>query len=629
MDPQNLDALDRAAVNQIPKEVVREERKALERHSRLRLLHWVVVVLSLILTVSVWQYSKRQIALRTEVRFHFAADQVVELIVERLQKYELALWAGVSAIQTHGGEVDHGQWKLFAKNLDIEHRYPGILGIGVIHEVVRPELAGYLARHRQSRPDFAVHPPRDAAIYQPITFIEPEEANSAAVGLDMMHELNRRTALGKAKSSRKTQITGPIILVQDKSKTPGFLFFAPFYHKSDGGSVIGSGGAFSGAVYAPFVVKRLMEGVLDKDRRSTAVRISDGDEVIYDEISSQDIDFDSDALGEKRISLLLYGREWTLDIRTGLGFRSDNHSLQPTSILITGIAIDAALLTLFILLSRANRRGLRFADMATDALEVANRDLDLARQKAEEASNTKSTFLSTMSHEVRTPLTAIGGILELLGRTDLPEKQKTLVETGKKASEKLIKLLTDVLDVARLEANAVELWEREVTVEPLLVEWRHLAEGLINKMQKDVVVHATMDNGTPLSMYVDDVRLAQVINNLLDNACRFIETGEITIRAFQSARSTDVEEMVGFAISDTGAGIAEADVELIFDRFRQVDNSITREKGGAGLGLSICQELVRLMQGDIVVSSSVGVGTTFEIHLPTSGVAAVRPEDVY
>jgi CHASE1-domain containing sensor protein len=114
------------------------------RHSRLRAFHWLAVFMSLVLTFSIWQYSRTQTALRTEARFTNAAEQVAELIQERLQKYELALWGGVAAMRTHDNLIDLHKWQTFAANLEIEHRYPGINGIGVIHQIRKEDLDTYL-----------------------------------------------------------------------------------------------------------------------------------------------------------------------------------------------------------------------------------------------------------------------------------------------------------------------------------------------------------------------------------------------------------------------------------------------------------------------------------------------------
>jgi CHASE1-domain containing sensor protein len=402
----------------IPPEVVERERKALERQSRLRLVHFLAVLLSLILTLSVWQYSRTQIAQRTEARFIVATNQVADLLEERLQKYELALWAGVATLRAEGNDIDVDEWRVFAETLEIEQRYEGINGIGVIQRVESEDLEEYLKTQRALRPDFRIFPDHGGTIYKPITFIEPVDINKEAVGLDMVFEDNRHFSLNKARDTATAQITGPIILVQDKDKTPGFLFFAPYYNSDDHDTLETRRARFAGAVYAPVVVSKLMNGVLDKDRRSTSIRITDEDNVIYNEINGQDIDYDNNSLGIRLFVLPFYGREWTRDIRAGLDFRARNSGFESTLLLIAGILIDLALVALFPLLSRANRRGLNFANLATRTLEAeshalhaTNIKLDEALSLAERANETKSDFLSTISHEVRTPITAISGIL--------------------------------------------------------------------------------------------------------------------------------------------------------------------------------------------------------------------------
>jgi len=226
MDIDATDTLHTENSKRITNELVERERQSLKRHSKMRAAHWFAVILSLVLTLSIWQYARYQIELRTQARFDTAANQVAELIEERLQKYELALWGGVGAMRTHDNNLDYFGWQKFAANLEIEHRYPGINGIGVIHQVSQYELAGYLEEQRLARPGYDIHPAHGGDIYQPISYIEPVEINMEAVGLDMVHEINRHTSLNQARDTDTAQITGPIILVQDKTRQPGFLFYA-------------------------------------------------------------------------------------------------------------------------------------------------------------------------------------------------------------------------------------------------------------------------------------------------------------------------------------------------------------------------------------------------------------------
>lgn len=206
-----------------------EERESIVKLGRLHWLHWTVVGMSLAITVGAWYFVKQQLAEKTRTRFQTAAEQVLELAAERMRKYEDGLWGGVAAIQANGGDIAYEDWRQFARSLHIETKYPGINGIGVIHHIPPDDLDVYLEKQRRSRPDYHLHPEHNESIYLPITYIEPSSENALAVGLDIAHEPNRFSAALKARDTGTAQITGPIVLVQDTTRTPGFLFYAPFY----------------------------------------------------------------------------------------------------------------------------------------------------------------------------------------------------------------------------------------------------------------------------------------------------------------------------------------------------------------------------------------------------------------
>ncbi|MGB1908146.1 MAG: CHASE domain-containing protein, partial [Spongiibacter sp.] len=137
------------------------EEKALERAGRLHWFHWLVLAFSLVLTLSVWQYSSRQLQEKMDNRFTQQGEQIAALVKERLQKYEDALWSGVAAIHSHGGDISFADWQTFAEALHIGEKYPGINGIGVIHQVAPQQRQQYLALQRTERPDFQIHPSHD------------------------------------------------------------------------------------------------------------------------------------------------------------------------------------------------------------------------------------------------------------------------------------------------------------------------------------------------------------------------------------------------------------------------------------------------------------------------------------
>ena len=163
------------------------ERESLASAGRLHWVHWFIVITSALLTIAAWYFSKSQVEENSRTQFEREATQVVELVRERMMRYEDALLSGVAAIEASGGEMTHGEWRTFATSLHIETKYPGINGIGVIMDYSRGELAAHLAEQRQTRPDYRVHPDHGGDHLMPIVYIEPEQPNAKAVGLDVAH----------------------------------------------------------------------------------------------------------------------------------------------------------------------------------------------------------------------------------------------------------------------------------------------------------------------------------------------------------------------------------------------------------------------------------------------------------
>lgn len=318
-------------------------------------IHWCVILASLVMTLSAWRISKNAMEDKITNAFDRESQQIIELITERMQKYEDALWAGVAMIHSHNQEIDHESWLRFTQTLEIESKYPGVNGIGVIHYVPSEYLQTFLNNERLTRPDFRIHPQHDKDEYWPITYIEPMNINQKALGLDIAHENNRHTAAKKARDTGKAQISGPIVLVQDSAKTPGFLFYAPYYSKQELNSVNDRQAHFIGLVYAPFIMSKLMEGTLQKEKRHIGIKISEGKDVLYDEHISSIDDFDSNPLFTRTVLLDFYGRPWEIDLRSSLDFRKAAIEYQPLVILVGGIIIELLLIILFVSLARTNR----------------------------------------------------------------------------------------------------------------------------------------------------------------------------------------------------------------------------------------------------------------------------------
>jgi signal transduction histidine kinase/DNA-binding response OmpR family regulator len=259
------------------------------------------------------------------------------------------------------------------------------------------------------------------------------------------------------------------------------------------------------------------------------------------------------------------------------------------------------------------------AELETLVIE-RTQELQAANYKLEAASQHKSEFLANMSHELRTPMNAIIGFTRLVMRRSrdvLAPRQYENLEKILMSAEHLLSLINDILDLAKIEAGRIEVYPMEFALGPMLTECLHTVEPMLRSEHVRLVQEVEADLPT---LYTDRDKVKQVLMNLLSNAVKFTHTGTITLSAHSRNGA------IVMAVADTGIGIPEEALEHIFEEFRQVDSSTTREYGGTGLGLAISQQYARLMGGDITVQSTVGVGSTFTVIVPQRHAAAAPAE---
>jgi signal transduction histidine kinase/DNA-binding response OmpR family regulator len=244
--------------------------------------------------------------------------------------------------------------------------------------------------------------------------------------------------------------------------------------------------------------------------------------------------------------------------------------------------------------------------------KAAFRRLESTTAAALQAARIKSEFLANMSHEIRTPMNGVLGMIELLHGTELTPKQRRYAETLQTSANALMSVLNDILDFSKIEAGKLTLRPQPCRLRPILEEVAELFAARAH--MKRLELACRVDTSLPDYVELDPDRLKQTLSNLVGNAVKFTERGQIVLRVLPAERGRGAA--MRFEIADTGVGIPEAAQASLFDAFSQVDGSATRRHGGTGLGLAICKRLVSLMGGDIGVTSAVGRGSTFWFVLP-------------
>lgn len=275
-----------------------------------------------------------------------------------------------------------------------------------------------------------------------------------------------------------------------------------------------------------------------------------------------------------------------------------------TALLIIAIIV---LFTLFIgALSWSMNRG-------DEKRKKAEQDMLIAKLEAEKAKKIQEQFLANMSHEIRTPINGVIGMTQLINVTQLTEEQREYVDLINESASNLLVIINDILEITKMRASKIVLEEVNYSVRDTA---RMLTKIFgLKAVQKGIALNCEIAAEVPAVLCGDPVRLNQILTNLINNAIKFTEKGEVTLRI--STRKEDKENItLKFDVQDTGIGIPEEKLESIFESFTQASNETTRKYGGTGLGLTISKQLIELQGGEISLLSTAGKGSTFSFYLP-------------
>lgn len=579
------------------------EQRRFHGATALNRFHWIILLASLLVTIGAWYVSSKTIADEVASRFERQHSQVTALLNERLRKYEDALLGGVAASATWNQTLVQSEWKRYAQALDIATRHPGISGIGIIVAKKPDEINAYERAIRRDVPDFKVYPLSSSEELFVITQIEPIEANRQALGLNVAFESNRREGANRSRDSGEAIITGPIILVQDEQKTPGFLFYAPVYKSNELNSATERRNAFSHWIYAPFIMSELIDGVLDESSREIGIRITDSGENLYSEWPV-DNEQTPEEIGGSQTYLNMFGRLWLVEAWPLESFYSHTESNQPLLVLIGGLAIDAILLLMFWLMAKSNRR---VTSLAED-LAIASEHLNTKTLELQKSNTELQNFACVVSHDLKSPLVGLTYLTEIV-QEDLELasiKQPLATEVGqnldriRKLTNRMSQLIDGVLDYSAVGNGTAK------------VETVDLTE-LLNEVKEDLQLkneQIAYKNNLP-TLQTCPLPLKQVLENLVGNAVKYHTNPE---NAVVRISVEDYPSHLQFSVVDTGPGIDPKYHDRIFEVFETIES--TRKMDSTGVGLAIVKKIVEKNGGAIQVASALGEGSTFSFSWP-------------
>jgi signal transduction histidine kinase len=426
-----------------------------------------------------------------------------------------------------------------------------------------------------------------------IRFLEPrDERNIAALGYDMYSDSTRRAAMRRARDEALPSMTGRVRLVQEiiGPEQPGFLIYVPVYEDGPAPETAAERRLqLRGFVYAPFRSTDLFSGVFGTEQQPR-VNLAVYDGAVVDTTTllfSTGFDEDRRARHATRVAVDVAGRDWTLLFESRPEFEAGSTRRLAPIVALVGLLVS---LFLFRLAERLSR----------------------ARQAAESANRAKSTFLANMSHELRTPLNAIAGYTDLL-MLGVPgtvnDQQRRYLDRIRYAQQHLLRLISDVLEFAKLEAGRVDYALQAVPVGDVVRE----AISMLAPQAAERDIELVVSGGPDVRLMGDADKVRQILLNLYSNALKFTEAGGRVDTSWES-----VDDHVEIRVADNGIGIPADRIKTLFEPFMQVDDNLTRRQAGTGLGLAISRELADGMGGSIVVQSREGRGSTFSVTLPAA-----------
>ncbi|MBI4425732.1 MAG: CHASE domain-containing protein [Elusimicrobia bacterium] len=583
-----------------------------------RAVPYGILALSLVATGAATYVVRAASAARDLVRFESLVESTEARIRNRMEMY-VALLRATRGLFESSPHVSREEFRTFVERLDVQRNYPGVQGIGFSRRMRPEERRAVTAGVRRGwRPDFQIRPESRRPEYHAIIYLEPQDRrNQVAIGYDMSSEPVRRAAMERARDAGEPAASGKVTLVQeiDQKKQSGFLLYVPLYRRGVPISTVAQRrAALLGFAYSPFRVDDLMAGVIGRDDEQLAFEVFAGTTAAGGALLHRAGHPDQDGY-QARLKVTrrieLAGFWWTIAYSDRPGFVAASTAGQARLAGLSGLAIS--ILIFLVALSQARARS---------ATESVARGLAKSEAAIRETERLKTEFMANVSHELRTPLTLalapleslIGGEYGAMGR-----RQSDALGSIHNNVLRLLQLVTSLLDFSRLEAGKVEVQRSAL---PLVIVTRAvLADFHAFAESRGVAIGVDLPGEEIVAL--DRYLYERILFNLVSNAIKFTpKGGRVTVEVRWAAGR------VRLRVADTGCGISAAALADLFQRFRQVEGSLTRRFEGTGLGLALVREFARRLGGDVSVESVAGRGSVFtaDFDAPATGDAVNEEE---
>ncbi len=558
--------------------------------------------------------------LSTEKRHQQMEAEINEAGQQFFFQFDRNLKAGIETLAAYSGLFNAStkvSWEEFVQfSLSVSNQREIFDGVGWTEIIEDKERSTFIEKIRQEfLPNFNIKEKNAAnewitAIkrerYFPVIYIYPLETNAAAVGFNLGSKESRLKTLLHAKASQTPQATPPIRLVQEKGAGLSTIIYYPVIRRNYTNNADSNQGTFLGYISGVIRIQRLLGDLLDQVKANQFdLSLSD----ITDKEQSVLIVEPSEGPLQGFLPVIqkfdFAGRVYQVEFFANQNFKLTSKDWASFMILTIGF-IFAAILQAFILLLTGRTESIK--------LEVAakTRDLLLATKTAEKASRAKSEFTANISHELRTPLNAIIGLINQCLKTELNEKQRDCLSKARLASETLTGIINSTLDFSKIEAGKLELDFTPFNFPHLL----NKIAAIFGHKAKEGELEFAIDlpNSIPVMLIGDQLRLEQILLNLLGNAFKFTPAGEVRLK-INIENETESNTTICFQVIDTGIGIPADKQASMFESFHQVDSSTSRKFGGTGLGLTISKKLLQLMNSDIHYKGQENIGSNFQFSI--------------